>query len=227
MLTLEDALSFLYAEEGDVISNLEDGFSVYTDGQWVGDIETLRPGQGYMYKSQSQKAFVYNTVPTVNARALFGKHAKAQQNPWSVNQHGYADMMCIIATIEDEGYTVGNSDWIAGAFVNDECRGVGRFIGSELFLPVRGEVGDEITITIVSLSDDAGSDVKEHPAFVADMLGTVAEPVVFTLTDPTGIESLTPALSIGEGAIYNVAGQRLSKMQKGINIVNGKKIIKK
>ncbi|MCR5850152.1 MAG: chitobiase/beta-hexosaminidase C-terminal domain-containing protein [Bacteroidaceae bacterium] len=227
MLTLEDALSFLYAEEGDVISNLEDGFSVYTDGQWVGDIETLRPGQGYMYKSQSQKAFVYNTVPTVNARALFGKHAKAQQNPWSVNQHGYADMMCIIATIEDEGYTVGNSDWIAGAFVNDECRGVGRFIGSELFLPVRGKEGDEITITIVSLSDDAGSDVKEHPAFVADMLGTVAEPVVFTLTDPTSIESLTPALSIGEGAIYNVAGQRLSKMQKGVNIVNGKKIIKK
>ena len=30
-----------------------------------------------------------------------------------------------------------------------------------------------------------------------------------------------------DGAIYNVAGQRLNKMQKGINIVNGKKILKK
>ena len=29
-----------------------------------------------------------------------------------------------------------------------------------------------------------------------------------------------------EGAIYNVAGQRLQKMQKGINIVNGKKVLK-
>ena len=29
-----------------------------------------------------------------------------------------------------------------------------------------------------------------------------------------------------EGAIYNLAGQRLSKMQKGVNIVNGKKILK-
>ena len=28
------------------------------------------------------------------------------------------------------------------------------------------------------------------------------------------------------GAIYNVAGQRLQKMQKGINIVNGKKVLK-
>ena len=30
-----------------------------------------------------------------------------------------------------------------------------------------------------------------------------------------------------DGAIYNVAGQRLNKMQNGINIVNGKKILKK
>ena len=43
--------------------------------------------------------------------------------------------------------------------------------------------------------------------------------------DATGI-SLTPALSEGEGAIYNVAGQRMNKMQKGINIVNGKKILR-
>ena len=27
-----------------------------------------------------------------------------------------------------------------------------------------------------------------------------------------------------DGTIYNLAGQRISKMQKGINIVNGKKI---
>ena len=42
----------------------------------------------------------------------------------------------------------------------------------------------------------------------------------------TGINSLTPALSNGEGAIYNLAGQRTSKMQKGINIVNGRKVMK-
>ena len=44
--------------------------------------------------------------------------------------------------------------------------------------------------------------------------------------DADGINSLTPALSEGEGAIYNLAGQRIQKMQKGINIVNGKKIMK-
>ena len=43
--------------------------------------------------------------------------------------------------------------------------------------------------------------------------------------DATGINSLTPALSEGEGVVYNLAGQRISKMQKGINIVNGRKVL--
>ena len=48
----------------------------------------------------------------------------------------------------------------------------------------------------------------------------------FEEDDATGI-SLTPALSEGEGEIYNLAGQRIQKMQKGINIVNGKKVMVK
>ena len=38
------------------------------------------------------------------------------------------------------------------------------------------------------------------------------------------IDNLTPALSQGEGAIYNVQGQRLNSLQRGINIVDNKKI---
>ena len=45
--------------------------------------------------------------------------------------------------------------------------------------------------------------------------------------DPDGIKSLTPALSEGEGAIYNMAGQRVSKAQKGIYIQDGKKTLVK
>lgn len=42
--------------------------------------------------------------------------------------------------------------------------------------------------------------------------------------DPTGIANVEKVVE--NGAIYNVAGQRLNKMQRGINIVNGKKILK-
>ena len=44
--------------------------------------------------------------------------------------------------------------------------------------------------------------------------------------DPTGIENVNNNLNDNE-SIYNVAGQRIGKMQKGINIVNGKKIFVK
>ena len=41
----------------------------------------------------------------------------------------------------------------------------------------------------------------------------------------TSVNGLTPALSESEGAIYNMAGQRINKLQKGINIVGGKKVL--
>ena len=44
--------------------------------------------------------------------------------------------------------------------------------------------------------------------------------------DPTGIVNLNDNVNANEEAIYNLAGQRLSKMQKGINIINGKKVLK-
>ena len=44
--------------------------------------------------------------------------------------------------------------------------------------------------------------------------------------DATSI-GLTPTLSKGEGAIYNLQGQRISAPQRGINIVGGKKVLVK
>ena len=50
---------------------------------------------------------------------------------------------------------------------------------------------------------------------------------VFDEDDATGISLMEDGRSqMEDGAIYNIAGQRISKMQKGINIVNGKKILK-
>ncbi len=43
----------------------------------------------------------------------------------------------------------------------------------------------------------------------------------------TGISNITVAPTTADGAIYNVSGQRLSTLGKGINIVNGQKILVK
>ena len=44
-------------------------------------------------------------------------------------------------------------------------------------------------------------------------------------SDPDAIKSVTPALPKVEGVIYNLAGQRMNRLQKGINIVGNKKVL--
>lgn len=48
----------------------------------------------------------------------------------------------------------------------------------------------------------------------------------FDEDDATPIKAIDNAQQSAEGAIYNLSGQRMSKMQKGLNIINGKKILK-
>ena len=49
----------------------------------------------------------------------------------------------------------------------------------------------------------------------------------FSGDDATGINEVNDQCSMVNGqSIYNLAGQRVSKMQKGINIINGKKVLK-
>ena len=55
--------------------------------------------------------------------------------------------------------------------------------------------------------------------------GGTDAPGYFTAETITSIAS--PLGETGEGAIYNLAGQRLAKKQKGINITKGRKILVK
>ena len=48
----------------------------------------------------------------------------------------------------------------------------------------------------------------------------------FVFDDATGIDDIEHSSLTIDHPIYNVAGQRIKKMQKGINIINGKKILK-
>lgn len=63
------------------------------------------------------------------------------------------------------------------------------------------------------------------------LTNAVATVKAFNISFGDGTEtsiSLTPADShVIEGSIYNIAGQRLSKPQRGINIINGRKVVVK
>ena len=97
----------------------------------------------------------------------------------------------------------------------------------------------------VSITDEAGNAVYEKAVNAGNIVGlnidisnyaegryTVTvensnESFTAQFDTQTTSISLTPALSHREGAIYNLQGQRISSLRKGLNIVNGRKVFVK
>ena len=67
----------------------------------------------------------------------------------------------------------------------------------------------------------------DYPVLEANHLQVWFTNGVYTNIDPDGIRDIPAAEQPTYDGIYNLAGQRLEKLQKGINIVNGKKILVK
>ena len=225
-LTLADAFAQLGVEENDVVTNLTGGYAIYSDGEWHGQLQTLTPGQGYLYRSVTGKTFVYNDVATSGSR-VYNAQRRAVQAPWTVNPRQWPSMMCITAQLLINGQEANPTEYLVAAFSGDECRGVAQVIDGLLYLPVYGDSEDD-ELTFTCLNADDGSEVNsDEPlviTFKADALGTVKQPYQLNLGIVSGIKTVTiDALS---GEVYNTMGQKIdpSAAHHGIYIVNGRKM---
>lgn len=69
-------------------------------------------------------------------------------------------------------------------------------------------------------------DIKPNKAFIPAGTGVKALKLMLDDDDDaTAIDNVNANVNDNNAAIYNIAGQRLNKMQKGINIVNGRKVV--
>ena len=106
-----------------------------------------------------------------------------------------------------------------------------------------GSASSALTGTVVAISRPANSYVlsggTNGPGFYKDGaevipgfkayyqgIASVKGFIGFEFDDATDIKTIENGKLMIDNVIYNVAGQRLNKMQKGINIVNGKKVLK-
>jgi len=104
--------------------------------------------------------------------------------------------------------------------IANELQGTGFATEADGTMYILAKVGDKVGFYKATV----GTTIPAGKAYYQNTNGVKA--FFFAEDSATGINSLTPALSEGEGAIFNLAGQHLSKMQKGINIVSGKKMLK-
>ena len=219
--SLTDALSLLEAEEGDIISGIN-GFSQYYQGEWIGTIDRLVPGNGYLFKSLSSKSFLYNETSDTPSKASANRSNLTDKSPWSADVHKYPNMMGITAELYCGDTKAEPNAYYVGAFVGDECRGIGQYINNILFLSVYGDKKTPVRFVAVEVKTGATYEITESVDFVADVIGSIAKPYALHIGTPTSITRING--DNAHGNIYNTKGQKVKIVgNKGIYIINGKK----
>ncbi len=221
--------------EGDIILSKNDGFVTLTDGAWVGTLSDLLPNEGYMIYtanafncempnrfSLEQGEFEASAGTEIPAPA--GAAAR-ERSVWVYDGSRFANSMAVIAKVDVEEC----EDYTIGAFVDDECRGEGRFINGLAFISVAGEADENVTFRLYNKVSGEFIDLDRELQF-SGMAGSVKAPVTMgTIEGTTGIDEVK-----GENGnvktIYDISGRKVEQMTEGIYVIKvreGDKIVTK
>lgn len=218
--------------DGDMIITLEGSFAQYSDGAWVAsDNFALKEGKGLIYFSNAETAetmfieFNSDLAPQAEAAPVKGVRDLEDNmaaDLFQYNPHAFADNMAMVATIEGlenpENYTL-------GVFVGDECRGRGQVVkDGKMFVSAVGKVGEQMTFKLANNRTGEVTDLEDTMTYSL-IKGSLKAPVQLSGSTVTGIAKTMDEAQ--DEAIYDMSGRRVEKMQKGIYIVGGKKVLKK
>lgn len=207
-MAVNEALASTDADTLDVIVG-QDGFAQYDGEKWIGTLETMQPGKGYMYLSKTDKKVTYNTaiVSTAAAKSIPGIFGKT---PLVVDIHKYCMVMPVVANVCSlDGTPLDNSNYQLAAFCGSECRGVGKVIDGRVMMNVYGETGDHISFKV---TDTEGVDFNhddEALTFSETVIGDLFNPYSIMVKDTDGVETIeadSPVKVMFEGDMLLIKG---------------------
>lgn len=207
---LGNALADYRASEGDMVVG-HTGFATYHNGEWVGTLASVRPGEAYMLKCGMGQAFRWNPL-SVNkkSRRRYAAEESPAEGEWTTNCHLYADVMCMIATVVDGERTLAGEGFRLAAFCGDECRGVATEVDGLLYMTIYGDETDEITFRI----EDGQGEVylaREAETFNAlSVHGTPSTPYELHLEGNIDMVSKPTTGKTMDVRYYTVSGLRTS-----------------
>lgn len=216
---LSSALSDFNASEGDEVVGIQ-GFAVYSDGQWHGNLTSLSPGQAYMLKSTQPQVFCWNSLTTSNkAHRRYAPAINEADGPWETDIHAYSDIMNIIATLHMDGTPVTDSGsyWVA-AFAGDECRGLGQMEDGKLFLTIHGDTNVPICFRVMDASGEEYGTLESTTFQPLQLLGSMASPFVLNIGEATDIVHPSQSGRPVHTMYYTLGGQALAKPASGVII---------
>ena len=128
------ALSSMNPSSGDLIKG-KTSFSMYASESlgWLGTLNTLSDGEGYMYKSLSVDTLVYPEISLYGSGDFRLNQNCSPSERWPVLDGNYEHSMSLIAKIDHPNYSSPTLKNILGAFINEDC------IGNISCTPIEGQ----------------------------------------------------------------------------------------
>ncbi|MBQ8713554.1 MAG: hypothetical protein IJ551_12150 [Prevotella sp.] len=219
---LTNAFTAFEPTEGDRIMSKDEGFADYSDGAWVGSLDVLTRGQGYLYFSASQAEKLLNFADESQMAgedddpSTDGARRKtAARSSFTYDASRFRDNMGIVAELSDVQRP---EDYSVVAFVTDECRGEGVCVGGRMFITVHANQGEQISFRLLNNLTGEMFDIDQTVRFGA-MLGSMKAP--FRMTSEavvTGISSVQSSDSTTQS--YDLSGRKVNTKQRGVNILH-------
>lgn len=228
-VSLNSAFAELEPQEGDVIKS-QTAFASWNSSEWVGSLEALKSGEGYLYYStrDHQQTFHYPSATSSTAKAmsmaksmrLRGNDAEDEKNAIAQKYQGN---MNVIARVVDK-HGVVRSDAVVRVYDADgELRAVSDEAHAELhFITIAGENSGTNLRFIVSV--DGMEQVIPGTMFYRDdaIVGSLDNPLVIDLSSTTGIGSIVTDED-GSEATYDLNGRRIAKHAIESVVIRGNK----
>ena len=215
------------ASDGDQIIG-KIGFAEYdaASGEWLGsDGFYFQVGKGYLYYSTSEteneKGFSFDFIPKTGSGEVtppleqsvaLNTQKAAAESVWQYDAGQFADNMAIVAEIPQLDFP---ADYTVGAFVGDECRGMGSAVqGGKMMISVAGKAGEHVTFRLHNELTGEFIDLNETLTY-AQRAGSLKKPVVLTSEGiATSIAEKTASEAAVEG-IFDLSGRRVENMNAG------------
>lgn len=214
------AMSGVTPEGNDVVKGRNSYATYYAgDGNWYGTLNTLEPGQGYMYQSNSNAAqtLTYNTGRAGDT----GVNLTPEHNVFRPAADNHAHNMTVTAVVEADGAELRSGLYELAAFVGDDCRGSVKLIHVEAldryvaFLTVFGEPDEPLAFRLTD--GTATALAAETMAFSIDgTRGSLTNPCVLRFGSLSVEDMSLPQVSVypnPSDGVFCVEGRDIERVE--------------
>ena len=186
-MNVDLALSNLTPNDGDYVKS-QTLFAQYYEGLgWFGTLNSMIPGEGYMYQncSEEEMTLIY---PGTNSKEEIIANITSEKNHWIPDMTKFPTNMTIIATV-DHGEYDNSNEFEIGVFVGNECRGSARPIYIEeldeymIFMAVCGENEEIISFRYYDLNGKKTYTIGDNIIFGTNAtIGSLREPYIINFS---------------------------------------------